>query len=200
MKGINILLAAIFFFISCNHSKKNEPLTNPPITENPNVSSDTARFFPVTDYIKGQIVDIQRIGVNPIKFITEKNHTDSIWIKAEQLNTEFADFLTPVIDTSNLVALFTEKKFLDQTLDAYTFTYDPIKVLPDTFPLMRWDVYVNPNNSTVKRIYIVKKTRDKKIIQLTWQTNKWAKIVTLTDDANGNSSIEKEITLKWDFE
>lgn len=196
LRTIIFLLGTILFF-SCNNRKVEA--VNKTIQKENAISDNKDPFFPVTDYIKGQISDIQKGGVNPIKYVTISNLTDSSWLKMEDLAMEVSPFLEIVIDTSNLSHLFSEKKFLDQTISAYTFTYDPQDQLPDTFLLKHWDVYVDPVTNKVKRIYMVKKTDDNKIVQLTWQSDKWCKIVTIAPDKTGKTSVEKDILIKWDF-
>lgn len=156
-------------------------------------------FFPVTSFIKGQILDIRSNAANPLKIITMRYHRDSSWLKMEDLQTELAPFLQPLIDTGNLTGMFLEKKFLDQTLDAYTFTYDPIKILPDSMHLLHWDVYVKPADGRVTRIYMLKKIDSVTQQQLTWETGKWSKIVTLKNTLAGNTEIEKEQMIIWNF-
>ena len=190
---VTVLIITIFV-LSCNHAKnKTVEKVEPP------AEPEQTAFFPVTDYIKGQITEIRNKGINPKKIIRTNNRQDSSWLKTEQLENEFELFLSPVIDSSNLSSLFTEKNFLDQTIDAFTFTYDPVKPLPDSFLLQRWDVYVDRVKNTVRRIYLLKKTVDHKTLQLTWQSGLWCKMVIIADDPKGNSFVEKEITIKWDF-
>lgn len=180
-------------FLGCNNaSTKTEPVI---VHEQP----ERIAFFPVTDYIKGQLIDIREKGVNPKMFITQNNKQDSSWVKMEDMSLVVSDFLKPVIDSTNLSSFFTEKKFLDQSIDAFTLTYDPAKQLPDTFQLQHWDVYVDPETNKVKRIYLLKKMADHKTLQLTWQSDKWCKIVTIDDDSTGRSVVEKEVMIKWDF-
>lgn len=131
-------------------------------------------------------------------YTTVKGRTDSSWLKAENFEKEMAAFLEIEIDTSNLKDLFSEKRFLDQTLNAYTFTYDPKSTLPDSLALQHWDVYVDPTTNKVKRIYLITKNNDRKQRQLTWQSDKWCKIITIVTDKD-NSVVEKEVLIKWDF-
>ena len=160
---------------------------------------ETEGFFPVSSYLKGQIVEIIQKGVNPLKYTTVNGHTDSIWLKTEELNEVFKEFLHPEIDSANLTALFSEKKFMDRSIDAFTFTYDPIGKLPDSMTLSHWDVYVDPTTENVKRIYMLKNISPNKMLQLTWQSNKWCKLTTIVDLPNGTSSVEKEEKITWDF-
>jgi len=195
MKMINSIPAFLIILFSCNESQQPEAVKNDIA-----VPGEKKIFFPVTDFIKGQIAEIRTIGINPQKITVVNNKPDSTWLKMEELNTEFGPFLSPVIDSVNLTGLFAEKKFLDQTIDAFTFTYDPVKALPDSFLLQHWDVYVDPRSNTVRRVYLLKKTADHNILQLTWQTNKFCKLVSISKDAKGNDYVEKEITIKWDFD
>ena len=164
-------------------------------------AEDTTRqsFFPVTDYVKGQIRDITERHVNPIKYITVGDHTDSSWLKVEELPQAFDDFLHPVIDSLNLISFFKESGFMDQTIDAFTFTYEPKSKLPDSITLEHWDVYIDPTTSKVRRIYMLKNAGEGKTKQLTWQGDKWCKIVDLNTKADGTSTIEKEVKITWDF-
>lgn len=156
-------------------------------------------FFPVTSYIRGQVFEMKKTGINPLKYTITGNHTDSVWLKIEDINEAVKEFLTPEIDSANLVDLFTEKNFLDQTIGAFTFTYEPINKLPDTMKLKRWDVHIDPETQKVKRIYLVKEVDKSKTLQLIWQSNKYCKITTIITDKNGNSSVEKEEKITWDL-
>ncbi len=160
----------------------------------------TENFFPVTSYLKGQIAQLKQSGINPQVITIKNNKQDTVWLKIEEFNEAFKEFLQPEIDSSNLTGLFKETKFADQTLGTYTFTYDPTSPLPANMPLQKWDVYINPTTNTVQRIYMVKKNEANQVLQLTWQSGKFSKIVYLGTDENGNQFVEKEVLIKWDFE
>lgn len=193
MKIILTFLAFIVFFSSCNNSTDK--------TKNKTVNTDTVqqKFFPVTSFIKGEIFEIKKSGINPLKYTTLNNHTDSVWLKIEELNTAVSEFLSPVIDTANLTTLFTEKSFLDQSINAITLTYEPAANLPDSMKLKRWDVYIDPETQKIKRIYMVKEISNTKVLQLTWVSKQWCKITSIITDLNGVSTVEKEVKLNWDF-
>ncbi len=160
---------------------------------------ETKSFFPVTSYLKGQLVDIKNSGKNPIRLSESNGKKDSVWLKVEEMETAFADFLAPVIDSVTLSAYFTEKSFFDQTLNAVTLTYDPIVSIPASIPYQHWDIYIDPEKNTVQRIYIVKRIAPDKVRQLTWQSGKWCRGITVTDKQNGQSTVENEVTIKWDY-
>jgi len=159
-------------------------------------------FFPVTSYIKGQIVVLDSLPVTPLQITTIKGKSDSVWITKNDLKKILSTFLSPTIDETNLVDFFKETKFNDQTLNAITFTYDPSKILPDSISLRHWDVYVNPETGVVEKVYIVKNIKEdnKKITQqLTWQTNVLAKITTILNKEDGNQELLKEVVFTWKF-
>jgi hypothetical protein len=194
MKIIIALLACSLFLSACNDSDK-QAVAHPSGTD----TAEKQRFFPVTAFLKGEIFNIKKSGVNPLKYTNVNNQTDSAWIKIEELDTALQEFLKPEIDSVNLITLFTEKSFLDQSIDAVTFTYDPTAILPDSMMLKHWDVYVDPKTNKVKRIYMVKDVDKNRILQLTWISNQWCKIVSIVTNEKGESKIEKEEKFILDF-
>lgn len=193
MKIIFSIFLCSFFLCSCaDHGKPAEQLAAKDTLEK-------QKFFPVTDYLEGEVNNIKKSGVNPLKFTTVNGHTDSVWIKIEELDSVVAEFLNPKIDSTNLVTLFIGKSFLDQSLNAVTFTYDAAVALPDSMKLIHWDVYIDPKTSKVKRVYLVKEIDKTKTLQLTWVNGQWCKITTVGTDANGVMKVEKEEKLIWDF-
>ncbi|MEP7237086.1 MAG: hypothetical protein ABI685_04455 [Ferruginibacter sp.] len=193
MKLIFPLLAFVMILLSCNNSGKTEEAA---IEKEP---PEKQSFFPVTTFLKGEIYNIKKDGINPLKYSTVNGHTDSVWLKVEELDAALAEFLHPEIDSSNLVSLFTEKSFLDQSIYAITFTYDASVPLPDSMQLKHWDVYIDPEFNTVKRIYMVKEISKTLTLQLTWVSKKWCKITSIVTDKNGETKVEKEEKIIWDF-
>ncbi len=188
---IGILL--VIMISSCN--RPVDPSTN--ITNN---DQETPSFFPVTNYIYGQIEAIKQAGINPIKIDSSIRSTDTSWLKVEDFETAFQEFVKPIIDSTNLVNFFTESKFEDQTIDSYTFTYKAKPSLPDSITLQRWDVYISPTSNTIERIFMVKKLSDEKELQLTWQSGQWCKTVIIATDAKGQQSVSTVQTIKWNFD
>lgn len=190
----------IVSFISCTNSTTNKE--SPISRKDPDSSQKVIskpNFFPVTAYINGQLYEIRSKGINPKQYTTVKDQTDSVWLKIEELPRAMKEFLEPEIDSVNLISLFTEKKFLDQTLNAITLSYDPIDQLPDSMKLNHWDVYVDPKSGNVRRIYMVKNISADKILQLTWITDNWCKLTTIINYPDGSSAIEKEVKISWHF-
>lgn len=141
---------------------------------------------------------LDTMPVTPLKTISENGKTDSTWLKREDIRKNAGAFLSPVIDSATMFSLFTEKSFLDQTINAYTFTYDPKIKLPDSVHLVHWDVYMNPQTNDISRIYLVKENADT-TTQLTWLVNKWYSIRTIIQ-APGKKPVVKEEKMTWALE
>ena len=191
---ITLLFALSFVLLqSCNNVPKAKE------KESGNPEKEKKVFFPVSDYLKGQLFEISNKGLTPVKYVTIHDHTDSTWLKPQDFKEAFKEFFRTEIDSTNLTAFFTETRFLDQTINAFTFSYDAIGQLPDTLTLKHWDVYVNPETGKVKRVYLVKNNGTGKTLQLTWIGDRSCKIITIAEEPNGNSYIEKEEKINWDF-
>jgi hypothetical protein len=162
--------------------------------------SEPDNFFPVTEYLKGQIKELDSLPVTPLKITSINGKKDSTWLKRTEISSFVQPFLNPIIDSINWSKYFSEKSFLDQTINAFTFTYDPVKPLPDSVELKHWDVYVDPATSKIKRIYIVKQlnTTPSQTIQLIWEQEGYCKITTIIEQENVAPRIKEE-QLIWNF-
>jgi hypothetical protein len=187
------LVVALVYIFSCTSPQKNKQVSNPVNTD----TLDKQRFFPVTNYFKGQLFEMQQAGLNPIMYTMTGDKKDSVWVKIEGIDSIFAPFLSPVIDSVNLIQLFVERKFLDQSIDAITLTYDPVKKLPDSLDLSNWTVYIDPKSGNVKKVFMIKNKADK-TLQLTWNNNTNCKMVYLTA-ADGKFTVDKEVLISWDY-
>ncbi|HEY5465087.1 MAG TPA: hypothetical protein VIJ95_17625 [Hanamia sp.] len=197
MQKLLFILILLFplFFSSCHSA-------NSPVIAFNNDSPDVQSIFPVTNFLKGQLLQIDSMEITPLKTVTIDGKTDSIWLKRADIRPAAALFLSPLIDSATMSSLFSEKSFLDQTINSYTFSYDPKVKLPDSINLTHWDVYMSPQSNKVTRVYIVKETKGNNmdtITQLTWFSNKWFSIRTITQ-APGKKPEVKEEKMVWDFD
>ena len=184
-----------FIFSSC-HSAQS-PVVAPSAD-----SGDVESIFPVTNFLKGQLREMDSAAITPLKIVTVNGKIDSTWLKREDLRPIAAPFLTPLIDSATMTSLFSEKSFLDQTINAYTFSYDPKVKMPDSIKLTHWDVYMNPQTNTVTRVYMVKesaKNNADTTTQLTWLVNKWYSIRTIAQQQGKQPEI-KEVKMIWNFD
>ena len=194
-KFIRIILFVNILFLTACHTVKKEsaPADN---------AKEVQSFFPVTDFLLGQLHETDSLPITPVKITIVGDKQDSLWLKKEDIRRFASPFLHPVIDSATMSNYFAEKSFLDQTINAVTFSYDAKTKLPDSIKLNHWDVYVDPQKNTVDRIYLVKEeTADNKSIttQLTWKANKWCSIRTIVQQQNKKPVVKEEI-MKWDFD
>lgn len=155
--------------------------------------------FPVTDFFKGQLLELEDMPITPVRISTKGNKTDSLWSKRENIREFAKPFLFPLIDSSSMHNYYDSKSFLDQTIDAVTIMYDANDQLPGNISLTHFDVYINPVSNKVKRIYMIKKPSADSTIQLTWTVNKSCSIVTIVQAPNQKPVIKEE-KMVWRFD
>lgn len=191
-----ILIFWLFILGSCNSNDQQKVDTSAEPKKSP-------IYFPVTDYLLGQLHQLDSMPVTPLKIIKDgKNNADSVWLKREDIKQFAQPFLSPVIDSISVSSYFSVKSFLDQTINSITLTYDPKGKLPQDLHLRRWDVYIDPQSGTVKRIYIVKEFGNDHIdstLQLTWNAGSGCSIRTI-EQLPGGQSIIKEEKMIWNFD
>lgn len=190
-----LLVAGFLFFNAC-HSK---PTPQPVVVKS---SFDSTNIFPVTSFIRAQLRELDTMPVTPLLLTSRQGKTDSIWLRRSYLREKALPFLSPEIDSARMQSLFKESSFLDQTINAYTFSYDPKIVLPDSIHLTHWDVYMNPQTNNVERIYMVKETDSANqniTTQLMWLVNKSYSIRTITQKAGQKPQVKEEKMI-WNFD
>jgi hypothetical protein len=193
-KLLFLSLACFFLLIACNSQKNTASAT----TE----ETDSVHIFPVTSFLRAQLRSLDTLPVTPLKVTTVNGKKDSVWLKREDIRKYAIPFLSPEIDSANMYSFFKESSFLDQTINKYTFSYDPKKQLPDSIHLIHWDVYMNPETNSIERIYLVKEkdSGNQNITrQLTWLVNKWYSIRTITQKQGHEAEIKEEKMI-WDFD
>lgn len=181
----------IFFITGCsnNHTTQNNQVKD---------STDDNSFFPVTQFIKGQLREIDSLPVTPLKITTVNTHEDSVWLKKENIRSFAEPFLHPEIDSAFLNKFYEKKSFLDQTINSITLTYDLKNNSADPKTIA---VYINPQTNKVTRIYIVKEiagNTGRQTLQLTWYADHWCKITTISEKENMKPEVKEE-KLIWDF-
>jgi hypothetical protein len=186
------LLFVLSTLISC-HQNENTAIEKNESTE-VDTTPEAPSFFPLGNFIKGQIVDIKNSGINPIKITTINNLPDTSWINVEAFEKIFGEFYTPFIDSTYLQPFFKENKFFDQTLNAITLTYSSNGKVPDSIPWKYWNIYIEPETNKITRIFMVKTLDLDRTRQLTWIPGVSAKAVTISP--NG---AEDEINIKWSY-
>jgi hypothetical protein len=204
MKKLFFLFLIIVCISSCHNS--NTAVADSSTKSNTDSSAEEkpTSFFPVSSFLKGQLAALDSVPFTPLVYTTINGDTDSSWLKKSQLREFLAPFFSVTIDTTNLLNLFRETKFNDQTLNAITFTYEPSGKLPDSVQLRNWNVYIDPASGKVRSIYMVKQFTSKELStgqsytqDLIWTTDKSAQIITILNQPDGNSTVLKEQKIIW---
>lgn len=189
------LIPFVFIVLSaCNSGEKQADISK-------KADDNATSIIPVTEFLKGQLLEIDSMPVTALRTVSVNGKKDSSWIKRQDIRPFAAPFLTPVIDSLSMSKYFSGKSFLDQTVNAFTFSYDAKAKLPDSLALTHWDVYVDPQKSTIQRVYMVKEQNvggTDVTTQLTWQSNQWCSIRSITQ-IPGKDPIVKEEKITWDF-
>jgi hypothetical protein len=185
-------------------TSKNKTVNNQINTDTVATESNQAvkGFFPITSFLKGQLITLDSLPITLMHTITINKKTDTIWLKKQEIRPLLQPFISDEITATNMAPFFTETKFKDETINAITYTYRPTNTLPDSIALRHWDMYINPETGSIQKIYLVKEKIDKDktyTFQLIWQTNKWAKITTLLKNKNGLNEVVKEEKITWAF-
>jgi hypothetical protein len=187
-------LISLVFFSAC-HSDEPSVQTGTPATEE-------SHIFPVTAFLRAQLKKMDTLPITPLLVHTSNGKIDSTWLKREDIRQKALPFLSPEIDSARMHSLFSEKAFLDQTINAYTFSFDPVKKLPDSIDVVHWDVYMNAQTNAIERIYIVKENDSSGTNvtrQLTWVINKWFSTRTIRQNQSGQPEVT-ETKLIWNFD
>jgi len=166
----------------------------------PNTADQPERpsFFPVTDYLKGQIKLMKTSTINPLLHTKIGNQEDSCQIRIEAIDSVLKDFIEPVIDSVHLSPYFKENKFEDATLALITLSYDAQKTIPENIPWNRWDIYIDPTSGEIKRVFMVRTDENGDSKQLLFKAGEYWKITSISGGSDAKIISEKTLMLKYD--
>lgn len=189
MRNYTFILIFVGLIASCSQHNSEEKLTT-------NESKADASFFPVGNYLLGDIASIKQNGISP-KYVHIKNGIlDSSFLQIQNIETNLSEFLSPFIDSISMSSWVKETKFYDESIASFTLSYDVQKEYLIKTSWRKWDVYVDPESQKVDRIFLVKNISDSTIAQLTWIPKSYAKFVIIN---NQNSSVVEEKTIFWNY-
>lgn len=188
MKINHIIVLALLLLVSCNHGEEKDTSDGSVATQKVEVPP-----FPVTDYLLGQIREIQDKPVTLLKTTTQDGVVDSSWVDRKEIKELAKDFLSPVIDSVFLSNYFEGNSFEDLTINAITFTYSVKTNSAKSGNLQQIDVYVKKDNSQVSRIYLVKNAPEGQL-QLMWKSDHWFTIRKIKNDTVSEEKVQ------WNFD
>lgn len=194
-----------FLFAGCllllsacgNHQQPAAAASNTPKTD-----SVTDKFFPIADYLRSEISNVDTAPLVIMKFQTVRQKTDTTYLTPNEFNQLAANFLTPELNADSLEKNFLENSFSDKTTGYLTFTYSP---KDKEQPLQRIDVLLSPSRggtNKVKSIYLerVAKESDTLMIKkMFWQAGHNFQVITSLQPA-GKKSETRQVKVVWNNE
>lgn len=178
-------------FIACKSENNN---ADGSVVE---VKNDSMALFPVTEYLSGQLTQIEKMPVTLLHTITVSGSTDSQWVDRSRIGKLAAPFLRTQIDSALLTQWFHGSDFLDQTMGLFTITYTAKDGIPDSIDLRQVIVYINPQSRQVQRVYFKRDVAVDTIVQLTWLPEKWFTIRKIVESGDSTSVTTSKVT--WNF-
>jgi hypothetical protein len=147
----------IFFLAAC---KENNPASSAESKDTADSTKTAKVYFPVLDFLKGEIRDVDSFASGIRKYTTINNKTDSGFIKPASFKAIAGEFLGDDLKKENFEKNYKESSFFDQTTQSYTFTYSTEN---RDLAVQRVDVLVNPGEGfdKVKSVYLEKHSENK---------------------------------------
>jgi hypothetical protein len=186
-----IILIFIQAAILCSCKNDKQPASEEKKSEEKN-------YFPVADYIKGQINDVDSLPSAILKKTTENNKTDSSYIKPQEFNELAQEFIMPELTKETFEKEYQQTSFVDATTQSATYTYATGN---NELSLQRVDVLSTSTevNNKVKSVYMEKRINknDTLIIKkLFWKANKSFRIITSIKTSAQPATI-KQLSVVW---
>ena len=156
-------------------------------------------YFPVQDYIKGEIKLIDSLPVGIMKKFSSGNKKDTGFIDRNVFHQLASEFASDQLSKSALEKQYAETAFKDETTGYFTMTYLPTS---DSAPLRRVDVTVKQGATSDKlnSIYVEKEylLNDTAVTEkLYWKANTSFRITKEKTFKNQNPVIEQLLVI-WD--
>lgn len=114
---------------------------------------DTTKFFQLSQYLQGQIKEINATPFFIYKIDIINDHKDSTPINTAMLNQLSQQFLRPDINDEKIKQYYKESIFEDQTTKNFTISYSTTN---KELELQNVEILLDENGETVKRIFLRK--------------------------------------------
>lgn len=197
-RNLILLLTGLIVAAGCGTANQKTLVEKKDSTQQ-KVTAEPVDFFPVTNYLLSQMSELSK-STSPI---TRKENRDStmpaisLQRDTASLHHTYAALLNPIIDSTRLGNSVTVVKFMDETLHAITLSYD-LKNKITTYPDWNsWIVYINPETSEIKKIYLTKLIDASHRQQITWTPSEGCLMRTFETDSNGSLKLINETIDRW---
>jgi hypothetical protein len=193
-----VMAGLVVMTLSCN-DKQPAATAEKPATPAVRDSSAPQQFFPLADFIKGEIGYVDSLPVGIKRYVTRNSKTDSGYIQLEEFHRLAREFQSPELSGTAFEKKFKETSFYDKSANTATFLYtstdDANNVKRVDVVTARGDVY-----DEVRSIYIEKTSADnnKSVTKkMYWKPKRNFQIITLTNN-NAQKPENELIKVVWD--
>jgi len=200
MKYFALCFAGAVLFCACSDPKQPATSQNDSTGHADSGTAAKSHFFPVAEFLEGEILHTDSALVALKKFTIVNGHTDSAFIQVPEFNQLALEFVPRELADGTFEKNFTESAFQDRSTESVTLSYSTES--PKT-QLQRVDVVTVPavRNQRVKSVYLEKnyKAGDSVILKkLYWYAGKSCDIATIKM-VNGKKAGEEHIRVVWDY-
>lgn len=183
-----ISLGFILTLFSCKGREKNVSVLQ-------TIPADTTAFFPLAEYLAGQINEVHNMPLNPL-YIQRINGKamDSNYVSHDKIDSILAPFIIKSWSDTIIKNNYDQARFYDQSIPAVTLSYDQKRDGIAQHNLKSWTVYIHPVSEKIENV-LLRKEDGNTVEQLTWEPKKMAKSVKMN---LVDKQIEETILL-WDL-
>lgn len=160
-------------------------------------AKDTTVFYPVTDFLKNQISNVDSTPYFIYLIDIRNNKRDSMPISKKLFDSLAAPFTAYNIADTAIKKFYTESVFDDQTTRSYTFSY---RTTDSNMVVQGIDILLNRETQQVKRIFMntFQNFGDSSVtLKMGWKPDRNFYINRITQYSNGKEQIEQNRVV-WD--
>jgi len=198
MKYTLFMLIAALLVSSCNN---NSPIPANAKTEVKDSTGTPHDFFPVPDYIGGQLKIIDSLQL-PISKTVIINNNSKLSVATDKELSELAqNFRQPDINAPDLKKFYKQTSIADQSIPSVTLIFTTADT---TLPIQKINVYIKPDpveNDKVTGIYMEKifSRNDTSFNQkLYWKTGKNMQVIT-EKKVKGKALPVEQVKITWGY-
>ncbi len=196
MKKSVCLLACCIYLFSC----KNQPASTTKINSADSTEASDTSFFPVTDYIGGQIKMIDSLKPPLTKTSSINNKTENAAVTDNEFHALAKNFLSPNISDPSIKHFYKQTNIADQSIPSVTLIYTTTDT---SLPIQKINVFIKPSpvlNDKVSSLFIEKAFTQNDTFfnqKLYWKSDKNFQITT-EKTFKGKTFPTEQVKIIWD--
>lgn len=192
------ILCLLLLVAACNQKSDQNVDTSNVWNDLPDTTTEAPSFFPVSNYILGQMNDMKSDGISLKKITSKTTSSDTSSASLQELMDSLKMLIQHPIDSTKLGAFFKERKFNDQSIGSITLSYERLPEASDSIPWKNWDVYLDPETGEVKRIFLVYQVDVGTKQQITWNPQRrTCRFVVIQEKLNCLKPEVQQVTYQW---